>query len=624
MNLQTTPLVSLCLSASCALGLARSKTVARRLRPACGRNPLALLWLLTLAAALVTAPPAVRGQTLAQALNATNLTWTTSGFYGGWSAQTTTTHDGVSAADSGRVTSIATSTLQTTVTGPGTLSFWWSNPSSENQLTFSANGTTLSSILLYRTWQQQTFYLGAGTQALKWVYAVFLAPGDNSHGYVDEVSWTPGATAPLITSQPAAQSQVAGLDTAFNVAAGGTPPLYYQWQFGGTDIPGATRSAYTVTNVQSTNLGLYSVMVTNSIGSITSSCAPLVFGQVAAWGASAYGATATALGATNVLATAAGNYFNLWLSADGTVSGWGWSVNGVTNYPTDLTNAIAISVGYSHCLALRSDGTVTAWGGQNHGETNVPAGLGNVVAIAGGPTSYSVALRADGTLAAWGWGYLGETNVPADLTNVVAIAAGYGYVLALKADGTVTTWGNSAPAVPAGLTNIIAVAAGQGYDLALLADETVVAWGQNAYGQATVPAGLTNAVAIAAGNSDSMALRADGTVIAWGYNGNGATNVPSALTNVVAISAGAYHNLARVGTSPLILATPVAQLAKSVSSFSLVVPSQSGRVYALEYKDNLSDANWTSLPLTAGTGTDLVLLDPTANDSQRFYRVRRW
>jgi alpha-tubulin suppressor-like RCC1 family protein len=146
----------------------------------------------------------------------------------------------------------------------------------------------------------------------------------------------------------------------------------------------------------------------------------------------------------------------------------------------------------------------------------------------------------------------------------------------------------------------------------------------NAYGQATVPAGLTNAVAIAAGNSDSMALRADGTVIAWGYNGNGATNVPSALTNVVAISAGAYHNLARVGTSPLILATPVAQLARSASSFSLVVPSQSGRVYALEYKDNLSDANWTSLPLTAGTGTDLVLLDPTANDSQRFYRVRRW
>lgn len=589
---------------------------------AASRACRSLSWLAVIA--LILGLQAADGQTLAQALNATNLTWTTSGAYGGWTAQTTTTHDGVSAADSGRVSSIATSTLQTTVLGPGTLTFWWTNPSMDNQLSLSANGTTLAFIILYQTWQQQTFYLGAGTQTLKWVYAVSSSPGDNYHGYVDEVSWTPGATAPVITSQPAAQSQVPGLDATFTVAAGGTPPLYYQWQFGGTNISGATDSAYTVTNVQATSLGLYSVVVTNSVSSVTSSDTPLVFGQVAAWGGSAHGATSTAAGATNVLATAAGNYFNLWLSAEGTVSGWGWSVNGVTNYPPDLTNAIAIAAGYAHCLALRSDGTVTAWGGQNHGETNVPAGLGNVVAIAGGASSYSVALRADGTLAAWGWGYLGETNVPADLTNVVAIAAGYGYVLALKADGTVTTWGNVAPAVPAGLTNVIAVAAGQGFDLTLLADGTVVAWGQNAYGQATVPAGLTDAVAIAAGNSDSMALRADGTVIAWGYNVDGATNVPSALSNVVAISAGAFHNLARVGSGPLAVQTPVANPSKSASGFSLVVPSQSGRVYALEYKVNLNDANWTSLPLTAGTGRDLALLDPTANDAQRFYRVRRW
>jgi len=117
---------------------------------------------------------------------------------------------------------------------------------------------------------------------LKWVYAVFLAPGDNSHGYVDEVSWTPGQR--LRSSRPAAaQSQVAGLDTAFNVAAGGTPPFITSGN-SRHEHPRGNRSAYTVTNVQSTNLGLYSVVVTNSIGSITSSCAPLVFGQVAAWG----------------------------------------------------------------------------------------------------------------------------------------------------------------------------------------------------------------------------------------------------------------------------------------------------------------------------------------------------
>lgn len=547
-----------------------------------------------------------------------NLTWTTAG----WTPQTHTTHDGVDAAQSGSVFGSSTSTLLTTVTGPGTLTFWWRNPSYNNQLSFRVGTTNLAYIIVYPSWQQQTFYLGPGSQTLSWVQSVSTPPGDSYRGYLDEVSYTAGATAPIITAQPIGQSQVAGLDTTFTVSAGGTPPLSYQWAFNGTNIPGATASAYIVTNAQVSSLGNYSVTVTNSVGFMVSSNAPLELGQVTAWGAYGSGATSVATGATNVLGMAAGLYCNLLLKADGTLPGWGLNTVGQTSVPSDLTNAIAIALNI-HGLALRPDGTVTAWGGQGFGETNVPAGLSNVVAISAGRSPHSLALKSDGTVAAWG-GYRGETNLPAGLSNVVAIVAGNGYDLALKADGTVTNWGNNPPGPLMGLSNVVGIAAGGAHALALLADGTVRAWGHNYYGQATVPAGLTNVVAVAAGTSHSLALRANGTVVGWGDNNLGQTNVPIGLTNVVAIAAGADHNLAQVGDGPPLLCAPVSHPSVSGAGFSLEVASQCGRVYALEYKEDLGEGDWVALPLTAGTGGNLVLRDPTASNTQRFYRVRRW
>jgi hypothetical protein len=166
------------------------------------------------------------GQTLGEALNATNLTWATSGTGGatGWSFETTRTHDGISAAQSSTLyLASQTSILQTTVTGPGTLSFWWTDASLYNQLSFIAGGTTLASIISYPSWQQQTINLGPGSQTLQWVYAFSFS--DGVRGYLDQVNYCPGATAPVIVSQPLSQSQVPGFSTTFTVGARGTPPL---------------------------------------------------------------------------------------------------------------------------------------------------------------------------------------------------------------------------------------------------------------------------------------------------------------------------------------------------------------------------------------------------------------
>lgn len=61
----------------------------------------------------------------------------------------------------------------------------------------------------------------------------------------------------------------------FSVTAGGTRPLYYQWRFNGTNLPGAASSSLTITNVQLQHVGTYSVEITNSAGSILSSDAIL-------------------------------------------------------------------------------------------------------------------------------------------------------------------------------------------------------------------------------------------------------------------------------------------------------------------------------------------------------------
>src|SRR5205823_1690739 len=48
--------------------------------------------------------------------------------------------------------------------------------------------------------------------------------------------------APFIVTEPANQTVTVGGTATFSVAAGGSQPLSYQWNIGGTDIPGATSS----------------------------------------------------------------------------------------------------------------------------------------------------------------------------------------------------------------------------------------------------------------------------------------------------------------------------------------------------------------------------------------------
>ena len=85
----------------------------------------------------------------------------------------------------------------------------------------------------------------------------------------------PSATPPSITSQPQAQTVAVGSSATFSVTATGTGPLAYQWRKDGVALGGAMSSSYSITGAQASHAGSYTVVVSNTAGSVTSSAATL-------------------------------------------------------------------------------------------------------------------------------------------------------------------------------------------------------------------------------------------------------------------------------------------------------------------------------------------------------------
>ncbi len=90
---------------------------------------------------------------------------------------------------------------------------------------------------------------------------------------------TVGAVAPVapaITAQPVAATAPAGGEATFSITAGGTPAPTYQWRKDGVALVGATQATLRLTSVTAASAGAYTVVITNSAGSVTSAGAALV------------------------------------------------------------------------------------------------------------------------------------------------------------------------------------------------------------------------------------------------------------------------------------------------------------------------------------------------------------
>ena len=325
--------------------------------------------------------------------------------------------------------------------------------------------------------------------------------------------------APAILIQPTNSVVIRGNTTTFTVSADSELPLLnYQWRFNGNDISGATGSSYTILTADATNAGLYSVVVDNFLGSVTSSNATLIVNVPPAFTIQPQSQPVLQGDSATWIAAATGT----------APLSYQWRFNGA-----NLSGATGTS--YTRLNALAAD-----------------AG------------AYSVVV----------------TNVAGSITSSNAL-------LTVNIPPAITSEPQS---------------------------QTV-----NQNGQVTFT--------VTAAGTAPLSYQ-------WRFNGNilsGATTTQYRLTNVQSASAGSYAvvvtNLfgaatSRVATLTVAFRSQLAQCSlPDGTNFAFTVSTRSGYRYSVEARTNLTDAGWTRLSTTDGTGGLLTNLVPLTGFPSRFFRV---
>src|SRR5262249_9577573 len=87
---------------------------------------------------------------------------------------------------------------------------------------------------------------------------------------------------PTITSAPSSAAANVGTPANFSVTAGGTGPFTYQWRKNGVGLTGQNSATLTIASVATADSGNYDVVVSNSIGNVTSAYATLTINSAPA------------------------------------------------------------------------------------------------------------------------------------------------------------------------------------------------------------------------------------------------------------------------------------------------------------------------------------------------------
>lgn len=233
-----------------------------------------------------------------------------------------------------------TATFSVTAAGSDSLTYRW-RWNGNNFLPFAQGPTTNSTLIITNN---QPSYAGN--------YTCVVTNG--AGGITSSVAVLTVNIPPTITAQPVSRTVGEGSNTSFGISATG-PSLSYQWRKDGNPIPGATASSLPLSNVQFTNAGGYSCVVTNPFAAVTSAVATLTVGYPPVFTVHPVSQTNLAGGAVTFSGVVTGSppLTLQWLKD-------GVPLPGRTNATLTLTNLQPQQIGWYHLTAASAFGSATS------------------------------------------------------------------------------------------------------------------------------------------------------------------------------------------------------------------------------------------------------------------------
>jgi hypothetical protein len=251
---------------------------------------------------------------------------------------------------------------------------------------------------------------------------------------------------PQITTQPQANTAVCSGNTLnlSVVASGGT--VAYQWRKNGVNIPGATSSSFTISNVAAGDAADYTVVVSNSCGSVTSNVANVTVTPLTSIATQPVSAS-VCVGSNhtfNVLANGAGLNYQWFLNGSAIAGGTQSSLIASTagNYQVQVTGTCGSVTSQTVSLTLISGPSIV----------NQPQST----AVCAGQNG-SLSVVADGTNLSYQWFKDGVALVGATNASYAINGMNAGFVGAYH----VVVSGNCGPDVTSSTVNVSMNAAPQ-------------------------------------------------------------------------------------------------------------------------------------------------------------------